>query len=97
MIRNFEQIVQRFQEHDPVFNSVSRAKIDSLTKSENPAPGTYNPRSDTFKRVTASAAQSPKHKQSMLSSPKNSLKISFAESPEPQSQFEGLGRERIRS
>ena len=51
LMRNFEMIVSRFEEHDPIFDAVSRLKLESLNKSmkDNPAPGTYNPKLNTFK------------------------------------------------
>lgn len=51
LVKNFEKIISRFEERDPVFHSVSRAKIDSLHKIHRatPPPGSYNPKIDNFK------------------------------------------------
>ena len=52
LMRNFDKVIQRFEEHDPVFSSITREKIDQLNMKsalETPNPGTYNPKSETFK------------------------------------------------
>lgn len=51
-MRNFDKVIQRFEEHDPVFSSITREKIDALNMKsalETPNPGTYNPKSENFK------------------------------------------------
>jgi hypothetical protein len=52
LVRNFDKIISRFEDHDPVFNSISREQIDKQfyrSAIETPAPGQYNPRNDTFR------------------------------------------------
>lgn len=52
LVRNFEKIISRFEDHDPVFNSITREQIDKQffrSAIETPAPGQYNPRNDTFR------------------------------------------------
>jgi hypothetical protein len=52
LMRNFDKVIQRFEEHDPVFSSITRDKIDQLNMKcalETPKPGTYNPKNETFK------------------------------------------------
>jgi hypothetical protein len=46
LMKNFDRIISRFEEKDPVFHAVSRSKIESLgqTLRETPPPGRYNPK-----------------------------------------------------
>jgi hypothetical protein len=50
-MKNFEKIIQRFEEKDPVFHSISRQKIDEMNMSlkDTPPPGLYYPKQyDSF-------------------------------------------------
>lgn len=52
LMKNFDSIISRFKEKDPIFHSVSRSKLDSMYQSHKvtPPPGTYDPKvPDTFK------------------------------------------------
>jgi hypothetical protein len=66
-MKNFDRILTRFEEHDPVFSSITREKIDQLNMKavlETPAPGTYNPKNETFKIMEEKPVHSKQERRS---------------------------------
>lgn len=64
IMKNFNNIISRFEERDPVFNSISRAHIDHIAKNnrETPPIGTYNLQSENFRSTVRSHTAQGTHK-----------------------------------